>query len=294
MSLLDRVRYCQQRRLADYCRFVVAGDPVGWVRNALAERIAGAAVGFHLSPGVLALAPSPDNFAERTQVMRALLRRFEREGLVTGWRDEDYPVAVAYGRPPLLRLERAGAPLFGVQGYGVHLNGHAGRGDELRLWVGRRSPTKQTAPNRLDHLVAGGQPFGLGLFENLLKECAEEASLPRELAAGAKPVGIVSYVTEHEGGVRNDVLFCYDLELPEDFIPVNRDGEIAGFELWPIAKVAERLAETEDFKFNVALVIIDFLIRHGLIDPARPDYVELVSGLRYQADQPLARTVGEG
>src|SRR5439155_4689758 len=137
MSLLDRVRYCQQRRLADYCRFVVAGDPVGWVRNALAERIAGAAVGFHLSPGVLALAPSPDNFAERTQVMRTLLRRFDREGLVTGWRDEDYPVAVAYGRPPLLRLERAGAPLFGVQGYGVHLNGHVGRGDELRLWVGR-------------------------------------------------------------------------------------------------------------------------------------------------------------
>ena len=110
-----------------------------------------------------------------------------------------------------------------------------------------RSPTKQTAPNKLDHLVAGGQPFGLGLFENLLKECAEEASLARELAARAKPVGIVSYVTEHEGGVRNDVLFCYDLELPEDFIPVNRDGEIAGFELWPIAKVVEWLAEIEDF-----------------------------------------------
>jgi hypothetical protein len=32
-------------------------------------------------------------------------------------------------------------------------------------------------------------------------------------------------------------------------------------------------------------VIIDFLIRHGLIDPARPDYVELISGLRYQATE---------
>src|SRR5205809_7157600 len=84
MSLLDRVRYCQQRRLADYRRFVVAGEPVGWVRDGLAERIAGAAAGFHLSPGVLALAPSPDNFAERHQVMRALLRRLVRVGLMTG------------------------------------------------------------------------------------------------------------------------------------------------------------------------------------------------------------------
>jgi hypothetical protein len=282
MSLLDRVRYCQQRSFADYRRFVVAGEPVGWVRHELAERIAGEAAAFRLSPTALTLAPSPDGFSERSAAMQAVLRRLEREGLVTGWRNEDYPVAAAYGRPALLRMERAGVPAFGVQGYGVHLNGHVGRGAGLRLWIGRRSPTKQTAPNKLDHLVAGGQPIGLGLFDNLLKECAEEASLPRDLAAQARPVGVVSYVTEHEGGLRNDVLFCYDLELPEDFVPVNRDGEIAEFQLWPIARVVERLTDTDDFKFNVALVIIDFLIRHGLIDPARPDYVELAAGLRYR------------
>jgi uncharacterized protein DUF4743 len=285
MSLLDRVRYCQQRSFADYRRFVVAGEAVGWVRHGMAERIAREAAGFHLSPAALTLAPSPDGFAERTAAMRDLLRRLEREGLVTGWRDEDYPVAAAYGRAPLLRMERAGVPAFGVQGYGVHLNGHVGRGDDLRLWIGRRSPTKQTAPNKLDHLVAGGQPFGLGLFDNLIKECAEEASLPGDLAAQARPVGAISYVTEHEGGLRNDVLFCYDLELPEEFVPVNRDGEIAEFQLWPIARVIERLADTEDFKFNVSLVIIDFLIRHGLIDPEHPDYLEIIAGLHYSPGQ---------
>jgi hypothetical protein len=282
MSLLDRVRYCQQRRLADYRRFVVAGEPVGWVRHGLAERIAGEAAGFRLTPEALILAPSPDGFAERTAAMQALLRRLEREGLVTGWRNEDYPVATAYGRPPLLRMERAGVPAFGVQGYGVHLNGHVGHGADMRLWVGRRSPTKQTAPNKLDHLVAGGQPFGLGLRDNLIKECAEEASLPRELAARSRPVGAITYVTEHEGGLRNDVLFCWDLELPEDFVPVNRDGEIAEFQLWPIARVIERLTDSDDFKFNVALVIIDFLIRHGLIDPEHPDYLELIAGLSWR------------
>jgi hypothetical protein len=36
----------------------------------------------------------------------------------------------------------------------------------------------------------------------------------------------------------------------------------------------------DDFKFNCSLVVIDFLIRHGVITPADPDYFDLVTGLR--------------
>ena len=39
------------------------------------------------------------------------------------------------------------------------------------------------------------------------------------------------------------------------------------------------LAETNDFKFNVGLVIIDFLIRHGYLTPERADYSQLALGL---------------
>ena len=43
----------------------------------------------------------------------------------------------------------------------------------------------------------------------------------------------------------------------------------------------EALRETDDFKFNVPLVIIDFLIRHGLLDPDKePDFTVLARGLR--------------
>ena len=63
-------------------------------------------------------------------------------------------------------------------------------------------------------------------------------------------------------------------------MPHNTDGEIESFYLWPIAEVRERMAETEDFKFNVALVNIDFLIRHGHLSPDEPGYVDLVEGLR--------------
>ncbi|MGH6961492.1 MAG: NUDIX domain-containing protein, partial [Dongiaceae bacterium] len=187
---------------------------------------------------------------------------------------------VTFHAPPLMVMERAAVPAFGVRAYGVHLSGHVGSGADLRLWVGRRSHRKPTYPGKLDHLVAGGQPAGLSLGENLLKECAEEASLPPALVGRARPAGVVSYLTATDEGIRNDVLFVYDLELPPDFVPVNSDGEIEEFFLWPIERVRRVLAETDDFKFNVALVIIDFLIRHGLIGPDEPDYLALVDGLR--------------
>ena len=39
---------------------------------------------------------------------------------------------------------------------------------------------KPTFPGELDNTVAGGQPAGIGLHDNLIKECAEEASIPRD------------------------------------------------------------------------------------------------------------------
>lgn len=44
--------------------------------------------------------------------------------------------------------------LFGVKRYGVHLNGYSwDESGRLCMWLGRRSPTKQTYPGRLDNLV---------------------------------------------------------------------------------------------------------------------------------------------
>jgi hypothetical protein len=135
-------------------------------------------------------------------------------------------------------------------------------------------------PNKLDNLVAGGQPAGLTLAQNLLKESAEEASIPAELASQARSVGAITYGMEGTFGVKRDTLFLYDLEVPADFVPRNADGEIAEFSLRSVDAVAELVRNGLDFKYNVALVIIDFLIRHGRLTPENePDYLDLVSGL---------------
>lgn len=287
MSLLDRVRVCQNRDLVRYRRFWVGDAAVGWVRPDIAERLRGFPETFLVEGATVRLSPRLADFGSRSDAVDSVLLRLRVEGLMPGWRNEAYPVGTGFHAPPLLKMERAAVPAFGVRAYGVHVNGFVetapGSNDGLKLWVGRRSRTKQTAPGKLDHLVAGGQPFGIGLMDNVVKECAEEAAIDESLARTARPAGFVSYVMTNEEGVRNDVLFAYDLAVPADFTPRNTDGEIEEFFLWPVGRVIEAMAAGDDFKFNVALVNIDFLVRRGLIGPDDPDYLAIVHGLRFDA-----------
>ena len=54
---------------------------------------------------------------------------------------------------------------------------------------------------------------------------------------------------------------------------------MAAFQLLPAADVMEITAETRDFKFNCAVANIDFFLRHGLLTPDNPDYVDIARGL---------------
>jgi hypothetical protein len=92
---------------------------------------------------------------------------------------------------------------------------------------------------------------------------------------------MISYTHQPPEGCKPDQMFCFDLELPEDFTPRAADGEVAEFYLWPVDKVAAVVRETFEFKFNCNLAIIDFLVRRGFIAPdTEPDYAALVHGLR--------------
>lgn len=114
----------------------------------------------------------------------------------------------------------------------------------------------------------------------MVKECEEEASIPAALAATAKAVGVVSYLSQNEAGLKPDVLFCYDIQLPADFVPRPCDGEVDEFFRWPVQRVADVVAQSRDYKDNCTLVIIDFLIRHGFVTPDMQGYVELCRALR--------------
>jgi len=199
--------------------------------------------------------------------LESVARGLSASGLFR-WRGEDFDVRGDPDGPVLARLDRGALPSFGIRAVGVHLNGLVERADGPWLWVGRRAADKLLDPGKLDHIVAGGVPAGLTPRETLLKEAAEEAGLAPEVVGRAQAVSVLDYAMDRPEGLRRDRLHCYDLVLDESVRPVPCDGEVSGFELWPLPAVLDRVRRTDDFKFNVNLVLIDLFRRRGLLPPA--------------------------
>ncbi len=232
--------------------------PVGWLSPPIAAALAEFPEIEAGPDGVTLTAPPALPTIARILSERGLLR----------WRGEAFDVRAMPAGKVLAQIDRGALPVFGIAAEGVHVNGLVGdpqRPDRLRLWVARRAADKSLDPGKLDHIVAGGIPAGLGPEETLVKEAMEEAAIPAELAAQARRVAVLSYAMERPEGLRRDRLHCFDLFLPEAFTPHPTDGEVAGFELWPIGQVLQAVRDTDALKFNVNLVLIDLFLRLGLI-----------------------------
>lgn len=280
MSFLDHIRGCNAHDLSGFRPFLMDGVRVGWVRHALAERLPGVDPGFVVTGGAVTLAPQIRDFETRSATLAHAAAYLVETGVIRGLRGEYYPVLPRWGAEPLARIDRAAVVPFGIDAYGLHVNGFVRMpGGGIDLWVGRRARDREIAPGKLDNLVAGGQPIGLSLAENLLKEAREEADIAPHVASRAVPVGIVRYCLETPMGLKPDTMFLYDLELPEDFVPRNTDGEVEAFERWPLDRVAASVDGTDDWKFNCNLVVTDFLIRHGHLTPDSPGYLDIASSL---------------
>jgi 8-oxo-dGTP pyrophosphatase MutT (NUDIX family) len=283
MSFLDHIRACNNYAPARVVPLLAGSNRIGLVRRDNAQALRRFPDVFAVEQDRVILLARGDVStvsAAVDEVVEALVA----ENRVPKWRNETFDVAARWGAPPVFRLDRGAVPFFGTRAYGVHLNGYCRDGGNLKLWIGRRAPDKKVAPDKLDNIVAGGIGNGHGVEETLLKESEEEASLPTSLTRNSVPVGAVSYRMETELGIRDDVLFVYDLEMPADCVPQNQDGEIVQFELMSAADVLERVRTTEDFKFNVNLVMLDFAVRHGLLRPSDPEYLDAATGLHRPLD----------
>ena len=280
MGFLDRIAECNAHDLSGFLPFCVGDARPGWVKPGFARRLRAFPDTFAVDEESVRTVPALNDFESRTAAVERVLRALSEAGTMGRWRDEAYPVGATLAGPHLMLMDRSAIPFFGIRAFGVHVNGYVRDGSRILMWVARRARDKATYPGMLDNFVAGGQPAGIGLMDNVIKEAGEEAGVPAELAATASPVGAVSYCQEIADGLKPDVLYCYDLELPAAFEPEPLDGEIEEFYLWPVERVMETVAETAEFKFNCNLVCIDFFVRHGLIAPESADYLEILRGLR--------------
>ncbi|WP_366655926.1 DUF4743 domain-containing protein [Fodinicurvata sp. EGI_FJ10296] len=302
MSLLARVEACSRLDRSSVVPFLIDGVRYGLVGRSARRCLTAMGTPFMVQtgsngdsePAAIRLDTDPalppaDRVAMRSAALDRAVDRMLEEGILRRRRSEVYTVVNGWGETPVATVDRAAMTAFGFLAFGVHVNGYVGDGPDRKLWIARRSSDRAIAPGQLDNIVAGGIGDGHSIFETLIKESYEEAGLPAEIAGMARPTGTVSYVThDTDGGdgtgVRRDVLFNYDLALPARVEPYNTDGEVADFSLMPVNQVIQRLETGDDFKFNVAPVMIDFLIRHGHIGPEHPDYQALMQGLHRPVD----------
>lgn len=240
----------------------IGNSPVGYVGPELARALTFWPQHVHFDAGGLRIREG-----RHAAALESLARDLSERGHFR-WRDEAFDVRAHPGGPVLARIDRGALPAFGIMAEGVHLNGLVRRADGAHLWIGRRAAHKALDPGKLDHIVAGGVAAGLTPDETLIKEAGEEAELPPEIATTARKVSEIAYAMERPEGLRRDHLHCYDIELPESFVPRPNDDEVESFELWPLARVHDAVRDTDDFKFNVNLVLIDLFIREGMIEGA--------------------------
>jgi 8-oxo-dGTP pyrophosphatase MutT (NUDIX family) len=253
---MRHIQACNNAGLPDgFLPLLIGARQVGWVRPAVADALVetGRVERFGDQMVLQDGAALPSIAAHLADRGIGRLRR------------EEFDVRATPDGPVLARVDRGALPQLGIQAVGVHVNGLVEDPTGLHLWVARRARDKLLDPGKLDHIVAGGVAAGHDLAMTLVKEAGEEAAIPPGMAEKAVPVGRVTYAMTRSEGLRRDVLFCYDLTLPADFQPRPADGEVEAFELWPIERAFAAVRDTDDFKFNVNLVLIDLFIRKGLI-----------------------------
>jgi len=279
MSFLKRIKENNNYKEEDKTPFLVEGKRVGQVRNEHLEYVLSSEI-FVLENGVITLAEQLKTFKERTEALTLVAKKALEDGITNRFMNENYPLLEKGSSEPLAFIDRSISTLLGTLSFGQHLNAYVMTSEGMKMWIGRRAYDKPHHPGKLDHLVAGGLPYDIAPSDNLKKECYEEAGMSEDLASQAKTVGLISYKYEYDLGGKEDVIYCYDIELEEDFVPNCTDGEVEEFYLMPVEEVAYIVKTTNEFKPNCNLVIIDFLVRHGFIVEEDEDYIEIVQRLR--------------
>lgn len=281
MGFLFHISRCNHYDLTEFLPWHISGKSVGYVHKKHSKYLEAFPKFFVSMSDHFALSDNLVNPKERTMAIEEMLEILRTEDPKLSKLNEKYAVKGNINGKTLMEIDRGAADFFGILNTGVHLNGITNDHEDRKMWVATRSHQRKTFPGELDNMVAGGQPSNITRQENVVKECYEEASIPEELAKASEPKGFVSYNMQAGTTLRRKILYVYDLYLPSSFIPLPNDNEVEKFELVPVETVMETIKNRPHaFKYNCNLVIIDFLIREGLINEDLENFNKLVEGLR--------------
>ena len=243
--------------------FFIAGQEVGSVTHAHVAALQRWPAWLRAAPGRIELIADE---AARNEALASINQTLREEGLLRAWRDEPYAIVSLRSGQRLARTERAAARFWGTLTLGAHANGFVANADgrPTHLWIAQRSPYKATDPGLHDNLIGGGVADGQSPLEALVREGWEEAGLTPAQMAPARAGRVIRLCRNVAEGLQLEDLHSFDLRLAAGQVPQNQDGEVARFELLPVAQ-ALALAAGDTMTVDAALVTLDFGLRHGML-----------------------------
>jgi 8-oxo-dGTP pyrophosphatase MutT (NUDIX family) len=280
MSFLEKIQQCNEFDASQFFDFVIEDHRVGYISKNKSDDLFKNESIIPFEEDKITLCPDLTTYEKRTHAMETVITFLQEKRLISKWGDEFYPVSYTFDQKPYFSIPRCAATFFGVKTYGTHLNAYIRKEGKIFVWIAKRASHLKFLPNKLDTFAAGGLPLWIEPEKNMIKEAMEEANLSQEALSKMVAVGAVSYLLQTKQGASPDTMFVYDIEFSPDFIPVPNKEEIENFTLYSIDELYQLVRDTDCFKYNSALVIIDFLIRHSAITPHDKNYLEIIHQLR--------------
>lgn len=298
----DLKSWLDTRHLYYHLRVDKIAQPVGIVHPKVVEslrQIPGWT--FDEAGDVKAVTVAGDDEHARSEVVANTFSRLRDSGqfaALSRWRGEAKPV-FGPDNEVLFSVERAAAPMLGIVQYGVHLTlyTYVEGSKSPSIWISKRSRTTANYSGMLDNTVSGGCRIGEDPLQTVIREAGEEASISAELVRNsARACGTISYfhhldkhVTGEKYLVQPEVEYLYEMEARREMEPRTNDDEVEWFQLWDVERLKDGLARGL-FKPSYALVLLDFFIRHGVLDTKNePDYVEISTRLHRFLEFPTRR-----
>lgn len=207
-----------------------------------------------VEPEAVHIAQNSDNFDFVSQKLDEIAQNLKGTGCLRGWRNEQIDVI---GEGQLLAtIERAATRALGLLTQAVHLNAWSADG---RMWIARRSATKQNNPGLWDTLVGGLVSAGESPKSSLIRESYEEAGLGESDLQNMGDLNLSVRVHRRlpEGYQVEDLYVC-DCVLDNNVVPKNMDGEVSEIKLLDTDVIINML-EQDLFTYEAELSILEGL-----------------------------------
>ena len=112
-----------QEQLKTLVKFSIQGNDIGLMKPSFADLLINNFSDIFTRTGHQVVTFKEDiessDMSTRSEVMTKVTASLRDKGVIKGWRNELFPLTTSFSSSPLLLLERAACPLFGVKAYGV-------------------------------------------------------------------------------------------------------------------------------------------------------------------------------